>query len=137
MLKVLTTQNQMTRINDPAVVAELTDLYLKYEKALGVNDVETLDYLFWDSPETLRFGITENLYGSEEIKAFRQSRSPVNIQEMFNLKVVTFEADMAAVTVEFRQVVDGIPRLGRQSQMWRKFPEGWKIVSAHVSYMLT
>lgn len=127
----------MTRINAPAIVAEVTDFYLKYEKALGVNDVETLNYLFWDSPEALRFGITENLYGSEEIKAFRQSRSPVNILEMFNLKVVTFEADMAAVTVEFRQVVDGIPRLGRQTQMWRKFPEGWKIVSAHVSYLLT
>ncbi len=125
----------MTRINDPSVVAELTDLYLKYEKALCVNDVETLNYLFWDSPEALRFGISENLYGSEEIKAFRQSRPPVNILEMFNLKIVTFEADMAAVTVEFHQFVDGIPRLGRQSQMWRKFPEGWKIVSAHVSYL--
>lgn len=125
----------MARINDPAVVAELTDLYLKYEKALCGNDVDTLNCLFWDSPAALRFGITENLYGSEEIKAFRQSRSPVDIQEIFNLKVVTFEANMAAVTVEFRQVADGIPRLGRQSQMWCKFPEGWKIVSAHVSYL--
>ena len=127
----------MTRINDPAVVAELTDLYLKYEKALCANDIETLNYLFWDSPEALRFGITENLYGSEEIKAFRQSRLPVNIEEMFNLKIFTFEVDMAAVNIEFHQVVDGIPRLGRQSQMWRKFSEGWKIVSAHVSYLLT
>lgn len=127
----------MTQINDPTVVAEITALYLQYEKALCANDVETLDNLFWDSAEVVRFGITENLYGSEQIKAFRQSRSPVNIErEMFNLKVVTFDADTAAVTLEFRRVVDGgQERLGRQSQMWRKFPSGWKIVSAHVSYL--
>ena len=126
----------MTNINDPAVVAELTDLYLKYEKALCTNDVATLSHLFWDSPEAVRFGITENLYGSTQIKAFRQSRSPANIErEIFNLKVVTFDSDMAAVTIEFRRVVNGATCLGRQSQMWRQFPEGWKIVSAHVSYL--
>lgn len=126
----------MTRINDPAVVAQLTDLYLKYEEALCTNDVETLSHLFWDSLAAVRFGITENLYGSTQIKAFRQARSPVNIErEIFNLKVVTFDADMAAVTIEFRRAVNGATRLGRQSQMWRKFPEGWKIVSAHVSYL--
>ena len=126
----------MTRINDPVVVAELTQLYLQYEKALGENDAEMLNHLFWDSPEVLRFGATENLYGSDELKAFRQSRSPVNLErEIFNLKVVTFDTDTAAVTLEFRRVVNGSLRLGRQSQMWRKFPEGWKVVSAHVSYL--
>ena len=125
----------MTNINDPAVVAQLTDLYLEYEKALCTNDVATLNHLFWDSPEAVRFGITENLYGNTQITAFRQARSPVNIErEIFNLKVVTFDSDTAAVTVEFRRFVD-TTRLGRQSQMWRKLPEGWKIVSAHVSYL--
>ena len=126
----------MTQINDPAVVAELTELYLQYEKALCENDAEMLNKLFWDSPEVMRFGATENLYGSDELKAFRQARSPVNLErEMFNLKVVTFDVDTAAVTLEFRRVVNGVLRLGRQSQMWRKFPEGWKVVSAHVSYL--
>lgn len=84
-------------------------------------------------------GSTENLYGSEQLKAFRQSRSPANIErEMFNLKVITFDADTAAVTLEFRRFVDGgQEHLGRQSQMWRKFPQGWKIVSAHISYLPT
>lgn len=126
----------MTQINDPAVVAEVTELYLKYEKALCTNDVATLSNLFWDSQEVVRFGITENLYGSDDIKAFRQSRSPANLdREMFNLKVVTFDAGTASVTLEFRRAIAGIERLGRQSQMWRKFPGGWKIVSAHVSYL--
>lgn len=126
----------MTIINDAVVVAELTQLYLKYEKALCTNDIETLDNLFWNSPEVVRFGVTENLYGSDEVRAFRAGRSPVNVdREMFNLKVVTFDADMAAVTLEFRRAIGGAVRLGRQSQMWRKFPQGWKIVSAHVSLL--
>ena len=126
----------MTVINDSAVVAELTQLYLKYEKALCTNDIETLDNLFWDSAEVVRFGVTENLYGSDEVRAFRKGRSPVNVdREMFNLKVLTFDADTAAVTLEFRRAIEGAVRLGRQSQMWRKFPQGWKIVSAHVSFL--
>ena len=126
----------MTLINDAAVVAQLTELYLKYEKALCTNDIETLDSLFWDAPFVVRFGVTENLYGGDEVRAFRKGREVVNLdRQMYNLKVVTFGADTAAVTLEFRRVVDGVVRLGRQSQMWRKFPQGWKIVSAHVSLL--
>ena len=126
----------MRAINDAVVVAELTALYLKYETALCTNDIETLDNLFWDAPEVVRFGVTENLYGGDEVRAFRQGRSAVNVdRQMYNLKVVTFGVDTAAVTLEFRRVIDGVVRLGRQSQMWRKFPQGWKIVSAHVSLL--
>ncbi|MDL5052926.1 oxalurate catabolism protein HpxZ [Oscillatoria laete-virens NRMC-F 0139] len=126
----------MTQINHPAVVSEVTELYLKYEQALCSNDVETLIELFWDAAEVVRFGATENLYGSAEIQAFRQARSPVNLErEMFNLKVVTFNDNMAAVTLEFRRKIGEKERLGRQSQMWHKFSEGWKIVSAHVSFL--
>jgi len=126
----------MTTINDPNVVAEVTELYLKYEDALCNNKVEILDELFWDSADVLRFGLTENLYGSEEIRTFRHSRPNFNLQrEIFNLKVVTFGQDTAAVTLEFRRVMDGVQRSGRQSQMWYKFPQGWKVVSAHVSLL--
>jgi hypothetical protein len=116
----------MTEINEAAMVAQLTQLYLKYEKALCTNDIETLDNLFWDAPQVVRFGVTENLYGGDEVRAFRQGREVVNLdRQMYT----------AAVTLEFRRVTDGVVRLGRQSQMWRKFPEGWKIVSAHVSLL--
>ena len=126
----------MTEINEAAMVAQLTQLYLKYEKGLCTNDIETLDKLFWEAPQVVRFGVTENLYGGDEVRAFRQGREVVNLdRQMYNLKVVTFGADTAAVTLEFRRVTDGVVRLGRQSQMWRKFPEGWKIVSAHVSFL--
>ncbi len=126
----------MTQINNPALVAELTELYMQYEQALVTNDLETMDRLFWHSPAVIRFGATENLYGIEEIRAFRQNRPPVNLErQITKLKVVTFGEDTASATVEFRRVMDGVERQGRQSQMWRKFPEGWRIVSAHVSFL--
>lgn len=126
----------MSLINDSALVAELTDLYLQYEKALCENDLETMDDLFWDSPDVIRFGATENLYGIEEIRNFRQNRPTTNLaREISNLKVMTFGEDTASVTLEFCRSIDGKPRYGRQSQLWRKFPHGWKIVFAHVSLL--
>jgi len=126
----------MTTVNDPAIVAEVTDLYLKYEEALSNNNLEVMDSLFWDAPEVVRFGVTENLYGSEEIRNFRASRSNPKIErEISNLKVVTFGKDTATVTLEFRRIIDGVKRFGRQSQTWYRFPQAWKIVSAHVSLL--
>lgn len=127
-----------TKINDPAIVAELTDLYMKYEDALCNNKLEILDELFWDAAEVVRFGLAENLYGSEEIHQFRASRTGFKItREITNLKVTTFNSDSAAVTLEFHRMIDGVQRRGRQSQMWYRFPEGWKVVSAHVSLLPT
>jgi len=125
----------MQPINDPVVVAEVTALHEQYEAALVGNDVETLTGFFWDSPLALRFGVGESLYGASEIEAFRKARSPIGLQrEVLNLKVVTFGQDTASVTLEFRRKAGGLLRHGRQSQVWRKFAEGWKIVSAHVSF---
>ena len=125
-------------INDPAVVDEVLALHHEYETALVSNDVEKLTAFFWDSPHALRFGVAESLYGSVEIEAFRKARPAVNLErEVFNLKIVTFGNQYATVTLEFKRLANGIPRHGRQSQVWMKFEEGWKIVSAHVSFTPT
>ena len=60
------------KINNPKVVEELAGLYAVYERALVENDVSVLTALFWDSEHALRFGAGENLYGTEEIQAFRK-----------------------------------------------------------------
>lgn len=126
----------MTAINHPELVAELTQLYLKYEKALVENDLAVMDELFWESPDVVRLGATENLYGIEEIRQFRRDRLTHDLaRSIHNLKVVTFDADTASITLEFQRTTNGVTRSGRQSQVWRKFPEGWKIVSAHVSLL--
>ena len=121
-------------MNDPEVAAQIELLHAQYEAALVSNDVEKLVTFFWDSPHALRFGVNESLYGAREIEEFRKNRAPMDLaRQVSNLKIVTFGADTAIVTLEFDRTVQGTSRHGRQSQVWRKFEEGWKIVSAHVS----
>ena len=132
---VLLNANPM-RINDPEIVAELQALYPKYEAALVSNDTETLTQMFWASPHAMRFGVTENLYGIEEIDAFRKGRSSANLaRTVRRLDIVTFGRDFGSITLEFERTVNGKIILGRQSQVWVRFPEGWRIVSAHVSVL--
>jgi hypothetical protein len=122
--------------NDPEIVAELKALYPKYEAALMANDAATLTRMFWASPQAMRFGVGENLYGIEEIEAFRKARSPANLaRTVKRLDIVTFGRDFASVTLEFERALSGRSISGRQSQVWVRFPEGWRIVSAHVSML--
>ena len=123
-------------INDPSTVAELRELYPQYEAALVANDIETLTAMFWASPHAVRLGAGENLYGIEEIEAFRKSRPTLNLaRRMARLEIVTFGTDFGSITLEFeRETPNGIVR-GRQSQVWVRLPEGWRIVSAHVSIL--
>jgi len=124
------------QINDPEIVAELQELYPKYEAALVANDAETLTRMFWASPHAMRFGITENLYGIEEVEAFRKARTSVNLSRTVRrLDIVTFGRDFGSVTLEFERKVNGKIFSGRQSQVWVRLPEGWRIVSAHVSIL--
>jgi Protein of unknown function (DUF3225) len=123
-------------INDPATVAELRELYPRYEQALVSNDVETLMDMFWASPYVARFGPTESLYGIEEIDAFRKGRSPANLaRTITRLEIVSFGKDFASITVAFERDLAGHVTRGRQSQTWARLPEGWRIVFAHVSML--
>ncbi len=122
--------------NDPEIMAELQALYPKYEAALMANDVGTLTQMFWASPHALRFGVSENLYGIAEIEAFRKGRSPANLaRTVRRLDIATFGRDFASVTLEFERTDNGKTTSGRQSQVWVRLPEGWRIVSAHVSVL--
>jgi hypothetical protein len=117
-------------VNDPAVIAELRELYPQYEDALVTNNVEKLVEMFWRDPRVMRFGAFENLYGHEEIDAFRKARPGGNLaRKVTRLDIVSFGKDFASITLEFERG----PQHGRQSQAWVRFPEGWRIVSAHVS----
>jgi hypothetical protein len=122
----------MPPINLPDVVAEVTAAFARYEQALVTNDVDALDELFWRSPHTLRFGVAENLYGWEQIAAFRAGRSPAGLaRTLQNTVITTYGRDCATANTEFRR--DSTPKIGRQSQTWVRMPEGWRIVAAHVS----
>lgn len=120
------------RINDPAVLAEVTAAFDSYEAALMGNDVKALDALFWDSEQVIRYGVGENLYGSAEIAAFRLARPGGSPQRVLTRTVITtFGSDYATANTEF--VRAGADRIGRQSHAWARMPQGWRIVAAHVS----
>jgi hypothetical protein len=123
-------------INHPDTVAELRELYPRYEQALVSNDVDTLVTMFWASPHVARFGPTESLYGIDEIEAFRKGRSPANLARTIKrLDIVTFGRDFASITLAFEREIEGRVTRGRQSQTWVRLPEGWRIVFAHVSML--
>jgi ketosteroid isomerase-like protein len=119
-------------IDDPAAKAEVVALFAAYEAALNGNDVAALDAFFWPSELALRFGTGESLFGYAAIEAFRAARKPPAPRSLRNTRITCFGPDHAVTTAEYLRAGDA--RLGRQTQVWVRFPDlGWRIVSAHVS----
>lgn len=121
-------------INDPATLAGATAAFNAYEQALMDNDLDALDGLFWASKFTVRIGPGQNLYGIDAIQAFRAARvggSPK--RTLLKLIITTFGTDFATANAEFQRVGGAAP--GRQTQCWVRFPEGWRVVSAHISML--
>jgi ketosteroid isomerase-like protein len=120
-------------IDLPDVKAEVEAAFARYEQALVTNDVATLDALFLDQPTTLRYGINENLYGYSEIAAFRSARPAFNLERTLERTVITtYGRDMATAWTLFRRP-SLAGKIGRQSQVWMRTPDGWRVVAAHVS----
>ena len=123
--------------NIPEVVAEVRELWERYEQALIDKNVEVLDATFWKSPYTVRLAQTEHGYGFDEIHAHRVRRppGPGTKEARRRLAILTLGRDFATVNLEFK--VRGQDQIGRQSQTWVRFPEGWKVIAAHVSTIPT
>ncbi len=122
--------------NIPEVVAEISEIFERYEQALVDKNVDVLDATFWDSPHTIRYALHENGYGFEAIHGHRVARAPgPGIKEKrIRLEILTLGRDFATTNLEFK--VRGRDSIGRQSQTFVRFPDvGWKVVAAHVSTM--
>jgi hypothetical protein len=121
-------------VNDPQVVHEVAVEFARYEAALVANDVETLIAYFRDAPETVRYGFDDSQYGADEVSSFRRRQiiatPPRSLQRTV---VTTFGTDFAVVDTEF--VPEGSDAVGRQSQTWVRTEVGWRVVSAHVSWL--
>ena len=118
----------------PHLLQEITGLSDAYEKALADNNLEKLDGFFYHAPETVRYGVGENLYGAEEIAAFRRARQGGSPPRIVLRRAITPLSETAAVvSLEFQRV--GSNRIGRQMQTWCLTGQGWKIIAAHVSLM--
>ena len=121
-------------LNIPEVVAEVGAAFNRYEAALTTNDVPALDSFFWNDPRVIRFSLSDNGYGFEAIMKARRARNNVDLRRrLMRTVVTTFGRDFATVNTEFKREDSG--REGRQSQTWVRTAEGWKVVSAHVSWL--
>ena len=120
-------------VDDPQTKAEVEAAFAAYETALTTNDVGALDGFFHEAPTSVRYGGGENLYGYREIMAFRAGRSPTGLMRRIDRTVITtYGRDTAvASTLFYRDASPG--KVGRQMQTWVRFPQGWRIVAAHVS----
>jgi hypothetical protein len=120
-------------IDLPEVVAEVRAAFDRYEKALVTNDLDVLNSIFRDAPQTIRYGIAENLYGHAQIAGFRAARSLVGLMRTTSQTVITtYGRDFAVASTLFRrETVPG--KVGRQQQTWVRFADGWHVVAAHVS----
>ncbi len=118
-------------INDPALLAEVTQAFHAYECALMADDIAAMDALFHDAPTTNRYGVGEVLYGIEAIRKFREGRGGAPRRTLGKVAITVYGDGFATVDAEFSRAASD--RRGRQTQSWVRFPGGWKMVSAHVS----
>ena len=120
-------------IDLPEVVEEVRMAFDRYEQALVSNDVAALDAMFHADPRTIRYGGAENLYGFQEIEAFRAARSPIGLARTLSKTVITtYGRDLAVASTLFRRATTP-GKVGRQMQTWVRFAQGWRVVAAHVS----
>jgi hypothetical protein len=122
-------------IDLPEVVAEVRAAFDRYEKALGENDVATLNATFRNDPRTIRYGGTENLYGFKEIESFRVARTPPGPRTISKTVISTYGRDHAVASTLFHRASQP-GKVGRQMQTWARFSEGWRVVAAHVSVIV-
>jgi hypothetical protein len=119
----------------PEVVAEVREAFDAYEIAIVTNDVDALNRMFRDDSRTVRYGAAENLYGYDAIKSFRVARSPVGLGRSISQTVITTYGREFATAATLYERPSAPGKIGRQMQTWVKFPEGWRVVAAHVSLM--
>jgi hypothetical protein len=119
------------KIDDPVLLKEVTEAFHEYERALMEDDIPAMDALFHDAPTTNRYGVGETLYGIEEIREFRKGRGGSPQRKLGRVAITVYGEAFATCDAEFFR--ENSTAKGRQTQAWVKFPDGWKVVSAHVS----
>src|ERR1700712_5958179 len=107
------------QINLPEVIAEVCAAFVEYERALVANDIETMNALFWNATETVRYGIAEIQHGGDAIRQWRETCAPVPASRKLHRTVITtFGMDFATVSTEFTS--DTTLLIGRQMQRWER-----------------
>jgi len=120
------------QINLHDVVQEVTRIFLDYESALMRNDAEALNAYFWRHSAVTRYGIKDRQLGHDALVVYRATvPAPDFTRTLQDVRITAFGLDMAVAMCEFKRSDTDLH--GFQTQTWVRFPEGWRIVSAHVS----
>ncbi len=121
------------QIDRPEAVEQARALFDRYERALMANDSATLDAIFWGDPRTVRFGMTENLFGHDAIRAFRATVQGYAQRVRQRVQVTSFGEDFAVTNLIYERTGSG--QIGRETKIMARFADGWHVVSAHVSLL--
>jgi ketosteroid isomerase-like protein len=116
--------------------SEVRAAFEAYEQALTAGNVDALNGWFFDDERTVRFGVAEEQWGAEQVRRWRACSAAVPVgRTLAQTRISTFGPSAAVVTTLFSYA--GESRVGRQSQTWVHFEQGWRIVNAHVSERAT
>ena len=119
------------KLNDPSVVAEVSQAFERYERALLGNDNETLLGMFLNDAATVRYGVADVQHGFDEIARFRRSQVPFK-RTLSRTVITAFGDDCATASTLFHRP-DLPGQVGRQMQVWVRTENGWRVAAAHVS----
>jgi hypothetical protein len=119
--------------DDPETLAEVVEVFHRYEEALLRHDVAMLDRFFLPSARTVRYGVAEVQYGIDEVRRFRTTQGPFE-RSLSRTVITSFGRDMAVASTLFHRP-DFPGKTGRQTQTWVRTGDGWQIAAAHVSMM--
>jgi AtzH-like len=118
-------------VNREEVISAVQAEFEAYEAALVAGDQGALDGAFWASASTVRFGLADRQQGIGEVRAWRAAQGPLTGRRLWGTRIVALSDDVAVVTTLFGYPSSALE--GRQTQVWARFREGWRVVSAHVS----
>ena len=121
-------------IDLPEVVAEVTAEFERYEKALVSNDVATLgrDISQRSAHHPLRRRREFFTAMPRSRRSAPRARRPaLRARCRRPSSAPTAATHAVASTLFHRPTMPG--KIGRQMQTWVRFPEGWRVVAAHVS----
>lgn len=123
-----------THIDHPDVVVEALAAFEAYESALLANDISSLDRWFWSDERLVRYGIAEVQHGAAAVAAWRAASPGVSpLRAHRRVTVTALGQDVAVIALEFANGED--TSIGRQSQVWARMSDGWRILHAHVSML--
>ena len=122
------------QVDDPETLAEVSAIFVAYEKALLDNDVATLDAMFLHTNTTVRYGVAEVQYGIDELRSFRAAQRPFD-RTLSRTLITTYGRDTAVASTLFHRP-DFPGQVGRQMQTWIRTDAGWRVAAAHVSMMV-